>query len=1184
MPIQESLDHKIKSWLKEKHFEKSPEQLPYASIPDFPDTSQVLLKSVPKLTASVGRLSISSSLGLSVPALASLLSLMERSDAEELYTEMSGMATVVDLDEELAHKWFVACHMLSPKKMPVAVVGFFQLADIHRAESFQMSLTSSLACWYKALIAPQIQMNSNLEILLGIAAQFPDRFAFVCVRAASGGDKVLSAVRESLVAINGLNLTSEQSSSILDFTMETGWLLDNRDHEQIWKLILRTGGMVQWKLTGGLVSMSSIRFLAGLLRGIENTKGLSLLLAEERIHKAMTLFGALSAKEIEESFSCFPQLEELIDYEIKFDFVTEALSHRIAERDQSELGNSVVVFLHRFPDGVTIPNILQFLNSTGDELSSDLVTFLNELLSKSNSRLSSSNQISFCGIVSRVFPFSSSQDRTALRTFQRALCDMDPSLAEWAIIQLDEATLSNLAFSSILSASSLILRASNEANSREFLSRILVTGKLIDALAPIDRKRAISGLVPSWVETILSFDLSAEEKIIEFVNKINDVKIRSRYLENIVTGLLNELQPEDRVFDECLAFAVNGYNSSRAIEKLREVEHKVFKKVSLAGGRVQVVDGLMVEMLVIPGFEGDKTEQLISFVRLICNRFSRLAVWEDVGDSLFNDFIGTGVSNLLRAFVDNPLSLDFVNGETIENLLGKLFSDEQNSISTSRIVNPGGTAITFFSSILPQSIYLFGREAKSLPAFLFEIADEFSRSVGGMTAGEDFARYLLTRIDLEIQQDCVVVLDSWLSQKTPPPLQISDQWSNRIREEWNGLVIRQDMARMKLYGAVSALTLSSESHTRETILTTAGYLYKHMERAGIQGVTGLSLQWSRAMMDELLALSGDTPLLALLKGDVSVELENRELFSYLESIEGFMEQDIFHAWRQAALPSLLNCALEIVLVADCSPEMAAEMAEAATDAVEYLGYNNANGFLSTLQESFRHATSPEIGFDLMEKYFLLPLWKRNSAERLDLLLLGMESSRLLTSILQERLALEERVGGKVSFMRNFATFFVVVERALLEIQSSFEKSKIVDGLMESWIFSGIGLSSKKAVDEISQTSELVRDIFRRVKFRSGVVSASEAGEISSDMRKKYRDNADSVAIILRWTVDPQREGLLQLLEESQHLLQAAGTDTELMRLLDIHGARESFLQEAKPYSENPEALKKFLKALSVGQQ
>lgn len=1183
MTVQEELDRQIKAWLKEKRFDRVSLQLPFVNVPDFPDTSPMQMKRVPKLTASVERLGISSSMGVSVPALASLISVMERRDAETLYTRMSKLAAPVDLDEELAHNWFAVCHKLSTKTMIPAVLGFFKLAELHRSKDFQMELLGSLACWYKVLTAPNMQNNQKVEILLDVAEQFPDRFAFVCIRVVSGGEKVLSAAGEALFALNCLDLSTEESASILDFTMETGWLLDRHDHDQIWKLISQKGSSIQGRLSGGLVPMNSIRFLAGLLRGIEETKGLDVLLASERIHRAMIFFNVSSSGEMKRIFALYPQLEPLIDHQIKQDLTVEAISHRIEESDQSKLGYSVAVFLEKFLGGITIAKMCRFLSVTGDELSSEVVIFLKKLVLETDKgkELSSSEIIQFSGIVSKILPFSIQTDRTALKAFYRALTDMDHSLKHWAILQLDEATSNGVAITSVLSASSLLLRASDESNRKEFLSRIRITGRLLDTLSSVDRKKTLSSLVPVWVEILISFSRETEEKVIEFLCRVNDVDKRKRYLENVVTHLLGDVNPEDPIFEDCLAFAVNGYNSTEVIEKLREIEHNVLKKVFRAGGRIEVVDGLMVDLLAVPGFEGEKTEHLISGIRSICTRFSRLAVWEEEGDSLFSDFIVNGVGNILRAFVDNPSSLDLVNGDTIKKLLEKLIPEASNSTKTSGIINPGGTAQAFFGSILPGSISLFGREAKSLSAFLFEIADEFSRSVGGMTAGEDFARYLVTRLDLEIQQDCVTVLGSWLSRKTPPPLHISEKWSNRKREEWNGLKRREDTTRMKLFNAVSALAAFSESHTRESILNTAGFLSRQMKRAGIPGVAGLSLKWNRTMMDELLALSGDTSPLAFFKGEVSGVKVSSELYSYLESFDGFMEQDIFHAWRQIALPPLLNCAVEVVLVSGSSPGLAAEMAEAATDAVEFLGYNSANSFLSTLQESFRHATSPDHGFALMEKNFLLPLWKRNSEERLDLLLLGMKNCRLLANILRERLFLEERVEGKVKFMRNYATFFITVEKALLNIQSDFEKSKIADGLMDSWIFSGAGNCSKKSVSEISETAELVQDLFRRIKYGGGIVSASEAGEISADMRRKYRDNADSVAIILRWTVDPAREGLLQLLEESQLLLQAAGSDSELMRLLDIHGAGKGFLQSAKPYSKKPAALKKYLQALPV---
>ncbi len=1183
MPLQEELNRRVKVWLKVKKLERIPAQSPYVNVPDFPDPGSVHLKTVPKLTASVKRLDISRHLGQSVSALASLISMMKRSDAENLYNEMSTMKTPLAIDDVIAEKWFTVCHNLNDRIMATSVTGFFRLVELQGKKDFQMDLSFSLACWYKVLASNQIQNVKDISILLELADKFPDRFAFVCVRAVAGGEKLFVAIKNFLLEVNTLDLNPEEASSLLDFTMETGWLLEKQDHDQLWKIISQKGSRIQGRLSGRLVPMSSIRFLAGLLRGIEETGGIDSLLSRERIHRAMSLFKTTSRKRIEQSFLLYPEVVPLIDHQIKLDLAVEAISHGITESNQSELGYSVAIFLNSVPGGISFATILLFLSADSYELSRRVLEFVGGLVSKTpeERRLKPAVIVRFYSIVSRIFPTSTAYDRTSLKAFHRVLTELDRSLTVWAVTELENAfTMSDVTHSSILSATSLLLRASSDdASIKENLSRIVITGRLLDILPPADRTKALSGLAPLWVETLLTFDMKAQEKVQEFISQINDVNNRNRYLENVVTRLLTEVHPDDPVFEDCLAFAVSGYNSSGAIDTLREIEHRVFKKVFRAGGRVEVVDGLIVDLLAVPGLEGEKTGQLISGIQSICDRFSRLAVWEEKGDSLFNDFVVNGVGKILRATVDNSSSLDWVNRETIENLLTRLIPDGSSLKTNARIVNPGGTALTFFSSILPDSIYLFSREADSLPAFLYEIADEFSRSVGGMAAGEDFAKYLVTRLDFEIQQDCVSVLGSWLSQKTPPPLGISQKWSNQRRQEWNTLKIREDTARMKLYSAVSALTSSSGSQTKEAILDTAGYLSKRIEKAGISGAGNLSLSWNRKMMEELIALSGGVTLLDCFKGDVSTLGDDPELFTYLESIDGFMEQDIFHAWRQAALPLLLNCSIDIVLISGDQSELAAQIAETAADAMEFLGYGSADSFLSTLQESLRHATGPENAFELMERKFLLPLWKRNSAERLDLLVLGMNDSRILTDILQERLSLEERVGGKIKFMRNYATFFITVEKALLEIQSDFEKSRIADGLMESWIFSGVGSCSHKPVSEISETSDLVKDIFRRIKYGSGIVSATEAGEISADMRKKYRDNADSVAIILRWTIDPAREGLLQLLEENQLLLQAAGTDAELMRLLDIHGARRGFLRDAKPYSEEPSELKRYLQAL-----
>ncbi|MEA3266847.1 MAG: hypothetical protein U9P42_07880, partial [Candidatus Fermentibacteria bacterium] len=504
MPVSEKTGQRIEAWLKKKQSDQIIVQSPFVNVPELPDVKLVQLKEVPKLTGSVKRLAISSSLGFSVSALASLLSVMDRSDAEKLYMEMSKTTTPLDIDEKLAHIWFTVCHRLNKSKMAFAVTSFFSLAALHGHIDFNRDLASSLACLYKALLSSGIQSSSNLETLFRIAEEFPDRFAFVCVRAASGGDRILSALGKSLFAINCLNLSKEESTSILDYIMETGWLLDNRDHEQIWKLIMQKGSRVQEKLTGGLVPMSSIRFFAGILRGIQEKRGLDVLVTQEREQKAATLFDIKSQEEIADCFVRFPRLAPLIDHRIKMDLTEEVISHRIAEADESDLGYSVVVFLEMLPGGVSISGVMDFLKSNGEEVTSEVLAFLEKLIvaTREGKRPSVKNITGFFAIVSRVLAFSTVQDRTSLKGFYRALIDMDDSMARWAISHLDEATLGGIQISSILSAASLVLRASNEDNRKEFLSRILLTGRLIDTFSPADRNRALSGLAPPWVDTL----------------------------------------------------------------------------------------------------------------------------------------------------------------------------------------------------------------------------------------------------------------------------------------------------------------------------------------------------------------------------------------------------------------------------------------------------------------------------------------------------------------------------------------------------------------------------------------------------------------------------------------------------------------------------------------------------------
>jgi hypothetical protein len=201
--------------------------------------------------------------------------------------------------------------------------------------------------------------------------------------------------------------------------------------------------------------------------------------------------------------------------------------------------------------------------------------------------------------------------------------------------------------------------------------------------------------------------------------------------------------------------------------------------------------------------------------------------------------------------------------------------------------------------------------------------------------------------------------------------------------------------------------------------------------------------------------------------------------------------------------------------------------------------------------------------------------------RLELLVAGMSNQEELLDNLLDRLSMEGEITGQVSFLRWFGLLFLVIEEAVMK--AATEKAAghhIKDALQESWVFNSHLERQGPFINTVRETAEIAEEVFQHIRQRKGVITAAEAEEISIQMRRKYRDNADSVAILLRWTLDPSREPLLVLLEDSQPLLQAISTDTELLRMIDVLGDRADFVEIAQPYAGDPARLKKKLKELA----
>ena len=115
-----------------------------------------------------------------------------------------------------------------------------------------------------------------------------------------------------------------------------------------------------------------------------------------------------------------------------------------------------------------------------------------------------------------------------------------------------------------------------------------------------------------------------------------------------------------------------------------------------------------------------------------------------------------------------------------------------------------------------------------------------------------------------------------------------------------------------------------------------------------------------------------------------------------------------------------------------------------------------------------------------------------------------------------------------------------------------------------------------AVDTARDAVETVAQFFLEISTRTGAVGAPEAGAISLGMRRKYRDNANTVAILIKWTQDSSKSDLLSLVEAHQPLLEAVSRDSELIQMIDTLWSYGKARLYIRSLADRPDKLKKNL--------
>lgn len=1179
MTSKDALKQMLATWLS-VHGEDAASP-PAVSIPALPVVQPEFLSTGPATTAALSALPLFKTHGELTPLAASLLAGMDTAAAGSVFRAFKQMASQ-SLNAGLTRDWFAALHLLPRNLWRVGVDGYRSLAAAFPESgkgSGNIDLTQALACWFRVL---RSSGDGNLgedavAFCLELAGMLPGHFAYLCDRLSAGGEEVHEALKK---AMSFPGITENNRAVLMNFAADLGWLYPGDEFAPIWEIVARRGMPIYRRIAEGMAPIGSLRFYCGAMRALRKHRGIAEFLSEERVHRAMVLFRTDDPGIVSAVLNSSPVACSHLDSQMEIDLAVELLSIRLSGSENPfNLGGLFIEMVDTAQKGITYQGLVKFLSGMQGRIEGEPLVFVNGYLSDAGegSSYTAVDVMRLYRITERVLSAGRTPDRKSLRTVFRAL-DGAPS-GRKGLALLERAMIRSGSHQLHLAAvASLLVRMAPDDDTAAYLHRAHSIADIFALLTPVDRGKLSSGLAPAWMEKLLDEQPEAEKTVIQFLGRVLDPSRRLRFLEMVVTPLMQEVSASDPLFRDCLAFAVTGYNSAPEQDRLREAENLTLQRVFRAGGRVAALDLLMQDFLTFPGLSRQRSEELLLGIRAVCDRFSRQAVWQEGFDAIFSSFLDQGIRRILNAFMEVPDALDTVNSPFIARLADKLMPVRASGAGVS--TGAGRSAMAFFTEVLPESVFFYHRQLGKLAGFLENAIELAQRSIGGIPAGDDFLLHLASEIQQSRAFELSTGLEAWLLGSPAPTAETDHFNPENILSSWTGIHEAREVPRKRI-GGVTALITSSGAR-REELLRICSILSAGLSASSIPGGDSLSCQCDREALMKLKNLLGDRrdPL------DFFMELRrgrpragDEKAISELSEAALHTGADPVQAWTARNLPPILNCALMILMAEPTDSEKTLQTVRSIVEVVEFLGADNASELLLMVAGSLSSAVFPGQSTDLLERQLFGPMWKTRALDRIELLLAGRDKRRRLLDLLLERLSLESGTPERASFVRKYGTMFVCVWGYILEVPFPNAEVILPAALRDSWVFSD-GTTTPQYPAALQEINDLVRDEVRKQRHAHGVVTDEEAREISADMRRRYRDNADSVAILLRWTVDPSREDLLRLLEENEKLLQAVSIDQELLHLLDMFGNRKDIMEKASSLAGDPMKLKKSLLAVS----
>ena len=1120
-----------------------------------------------------------------------IISMLEQDGAERLEESLAAIPSPPPISTSLSKLWFSCVTTLYPEAFEASVMGFFKIVWMweQHGSSLGASLEGTLAYYFRALQA--LEENStfapSIHILFRLARNWPERLCYWLDRTSSIGMDVILAMKRADLLLKDTD--SYSRDTLLDFASDMGWRFLEEDDMPLWRAITRRGELLYTRLRGYSIPTPFLRLLSGMLGVFEARGGIRKNLSELRITTACAVFQENDRDLLKKVLESLPEVCRGLDALTETEIAVDVISLKGRVSNPVRASGEIIEFITIAGGGLKVSNLRKFLDcldgTINEEQIHTAVAYARKLDLDDSKDLTDSFYKAFL-LIGRVLAgreLDQGVQNSIKKVFGAVLSCDNPDRA----VMVLEGILDNkdTEYDNVFITGSLLLRSRPDDAADIVLENTVIAAKLLSLLDSNGLSSVTSGLPPFWFKRLAEQGTIALERVKDSLKTISEPRKRSRFLAQVVSPLLEELDPEESAFADCLESAAREYNRVDTTAGLREAERSTLQRLFRAGTRTEALDKAIESLLMIPGLEGDRANVLLEMQRKICGELTRQEVWQEKSNAAVSQFFDQGINSILRAFVDYPEAIESLSLEGIDNVLEALMLSSKGTetqLTTWQIE----TGTVFFGRVFPLSVELFGKEPKRLLPFLKSIAAEAVHSAHGVPAGSDFLIDASQNLEHRVIEEYTIRLESWLSFKSTPPLRFSDAWAKDYYKKWFSIKLAEEGKVHDAARTIQFLTTSKE--LRKTFITLTGELFSALSRANLyEDEIMIRTTWE-AGLSVFSSAMGSIDLLDVFrtfeKGEEKLSTQQMETAEkYFREVGDPRGENPCTYWRRQVFSQFCNCLINMLLLEDNTSSKIIPLLKGFQQVIEFLGAESPENILAALCMSLSGSAvkTTEDAHRNMERQLFRPLWRRRAMFRLELLVAGMSSQEELLDNLLDRLSMEGEITGQVNFLRWFGLLFLVIEEAVMKVASTEKAASynIKDALQESWVFNPHLERQGPFINTVRETAEIAEDVFQRIRQRKGVITTAEAEEISIQMRRKYRDNADTVAVLLRWTLDPSRESLLVLLEDNQPLLQAISTDTELLRMLDVLGNRPDFIELAQSYAGDPVRLKSKLREM-----